>query len=437
MDTQDPKFVRWVRMHDNTGGFFDPALQKNVKYQNLTPAGKQTAQTTYLKSIGQIAGSVNKKFMRWIESQEKTSGFFEPRLNKKVRYYATLSDEGKRIAKEEFLALEKATAHKRLKTKAMQGNKSAISKIIKQTKDFFAFKDQINKLECLDLSEADLKQSSIENMVLKGFIFNNSVLCWSRFNNSTLIDCSFKKSSLEGSLFTNVTFKGCCDFTEAKLDYVDLSGADLRNAKLENASMLEANLSGADLRGLNLSQVKTSRLYLKDAKIDAKTIAPPHISKIDTFLKHTLDFLKTHLESRENIESALAYIKKHTPEQKNEIKKLKLKLKNLEADGEVRVKKLLKKIIEFKKRNDFMLFYGIKINSIYHQLLQELDWTTKLKNKTKKKYEEFMRNRKKQINNLLRNYLGMKRAHIISENPALNKEDILKKMESIIGEDKP
>lgn len=114
------------------------------------------------------------------------------------------------------------------------------------------------KLENLDLHQANLPGISFYNSCLSRVNLESSELSRADFGRTSLTDFNGKNAN----------------FSEAYFGYADLTGADLRGANLYGANFKYANLTGANLCGADLSFAQITPAQLEAAKTNWRTVMP-------------------------------------------------------------------------------------------------------------------------------------------------------------------
>lgn len=112
----------------------------------------------------------------------------------------------------------------------------------------------------IDLSHCDFREADLSNLVLTGRIFHNALL--------------------EKSICSGTDFSGC-DFSGAKISFMKANGANFKNSKmpnvhfgyvdLANASLDDAELVNANFQNVNLEKASISGANLLNATMNADT----------------------------------------------------------------------------------------------------------------------------------------------------------------------
>jgi serine/threonine-protein kinase len=114
------------------------------------------------------------------------------------------------------------------------------------------------KLNNLNLPQANLNQANFRHSQLVGANFEEAELVQANFYNANLNHANLRKANLQ----------------QAYLFKSDLQNADFRGANLEDANLLNANLKNANLCAANLTNAKVEDQQLEQAKTNWQTIFP-------------------------------------------------------------------------------------------------------------------------------------------------------------------
>jgi len=278
-------------------------------------------------------------FSDWIDIQENVGGFFDPTTNKRVQLYRDLCPKGKDLAKAKYREERKEYVRSLQKKNISKGNKRVLESYVKTTGDF----SETDVYKDLDLSSVSFQQAFVESKTLDEVNFSLSSLNWASFENSTIRECTFKGANLKGAIFKRVNFQGKNNFSKATLNIADFQGCDLRECSFFEASLKEANFTDADLRGVDLSSSKAQGAFFKGAQVDDFTKAPIHIRKICTGLNY--------IERVVNAE---------TPSKKDLVR-------------------VFKNLDKYVNREDYMVFYGRRIERMLQKALEKSDLKQRLR----------------------------------------------------------
>lgn len=292
-------------------------------------------------------------FADWIDLQENTEGFYDPKQEKRIQFYDELCPEGKQLAKKKYLEEKEEYVLSLQKKNISKGNKRVLQKYVKSTGDF----SQVDEYKEIDFSGVGFQQAFIESKTLEEVNFSRAALNWASFENSTIKECSFKEAQLKGAIFKGVMFRGSNNFSGSDLSIADFQYCDLKGCSFFDTNIKEVNFTETDLRGVDLSKTKGKGAFFKDAKVDDLTIPPVYISKICKGLKYF-----------ERVVNA------DNPKPKDLVNTFN----NLE---------------KYMEREEYMLFYGERIERLFLAALE------------KSKYRKFKYNFKKNLKSLYRKVL--------------------------------
>lgn len=128
----------------------------------------------------------------------------------------------------------------------------------------------------LDLAEADLRASSLNEVKWKGCILRDALLDGADFTDAVLRLCDLDQARATKAIFVQARLENCtargarfdgADMTGAVLTDTDFSRASLRGANLEGVSASGADFRGADLREARLLNAKVTDVDLRGADL--------------------------------------------------------------------------------------------------------------------------------------------------------------------------